>query len=244
MTALYDRIGHGYGALRRADPRVARAIEGALGDARSVVNVGAGAGSYEPGTTVLAVEPSGRMVAQRPAGAAPAVRGVADALPLPDRAVDGALAVLTTHHWPDVGAGLAELARVSRRQVVLTFDLEVMQRVWLFDYLPESAFRAAERTALQDVLVAWPEAEVRPVPVPAACTDGFLCAYWRRPEAYLDPVVRASISTFALLPEAILADGLGRLASDLVSGMWQDRYGELLDREELDCGYRLVVRDG
>lgn len=244
MTALYDRIGDGYGALRRADRRIARAVEGALGDARSVVNVGAGAGSYEPGTTVLAVEPSGRMIAQRPAGSAPAVRGVAEALPLPDRAVDAALAVLTTHHWPDVGAGLAELARVASRQVVLTFDVEAMRRVWLFDYLPESAFREAELTALQDVLVAWPEAAVWPVPVPADCTDGFLCAYWRRPEAYLDPVVRAAISTFALLPEASLAPALYRLSSELADGTWRRRYGGLLDRDDLDCGYRLVVRDG
>jgi len=242
MTALYDRIGDGYSTLRRPDPRIAATVAHALGDACSVVNVGAGTGSYEPGGTVLAVEPSARMIAQRPQGGAPAVQAVAAALPLAAGAVDATLAVLTTHHWPDVAAGLAELARVSRRQVVLTFDLQAMQQMWLFDYLPESVFREAEATALQDVLTAWPEAEVRPLPVPADCADGFLCAYWRRPRAYLDPSVRAAISTFALVPDDVLAPALHRLADDLADGTWQSRYGGLLALDEMDCGYRLVVR--
>jgi SAM-dependent methyltransferase len=239
---LYDRIGVGYAGLRRPDPRVAAAIEDALGDARSVVNVGAGSGSYEPGATVLAVEPSAAMVAQRPEGAAPAVHGLAGALPVRDQAVDAALAVLTTHHWPDVAAGLAEMARVSRRQVILTFDLDVLTAgLWLFDYLPATVFRDAERTALQDVLACWPDAEVVTVPVPADCTDGFLAAYWRRPEAYLDENVRAAVSTFALLADDVLQPGLARLRADLADGTWQARYGGMLALDDFDCGYRLVV---
>lgn len=242
MTVLYDRIGVGYAALRQPDPRIASALEDALGDARSVLNVGAGSGSYEPGTTVLAVEPSRQMLAQRPQGSAPVVQAVAGALPLRDRAVDAALAVLTTHHWPNLAAGLAEMARVSRRQVVLTFDLEVLTGLWLFDYVPTKVFRAAEVTALDDVLTAWPDARVLPVLVPADCTDGFLAAYWRRPEAYLDVDVRAAISTFALLDPEILQPALARLRADLDDGTWRSRYGALLERESLDCGYRLVLR--
>jgi SAM-dependent methyltransferase len=238
---LYDRIGVGYAARRQPDPRIARAIEEALGDARSVVNVGAGSGSYEPSTTVLAVEPSRQMLAQRRQGSAPAVQAVAGALPLHHGSVDATLAVLTTHHWPDVAAGLAELARVSRRQVVLTFDLAVLRGLWLFDYVPTDVFRAAEVTALDDVLTAWPGAQVLPVPVPADCTDGFLAAYWRRPEAYLDENVRAAISTFSLLKPEVLQPALARLHADLADGTWQARYGGLLALEELDCGYRLVV---
>lgn len=243
MTALYDRIGVGYAGLRRPDPRIARAVEDALGDARSVVNVGAGSGSYEPGTTVLAVEPSRCMVAQRSRGSAPVVQAVAGALPLRDGAVDAALAVLTTHHWPEVAVGLAEMARVARRQVVLTFDLAVLADLWLYDYVPAEVFRTAEVTALDDVLTAWPRAQVLPVPVPADCTDGFLAAYWRRPEAYLDEDVRAAISTFALLRREILQPALERLRADLADGTWAARHGALRERDSLDCGYRLVVHE-
>ena len=243
MRAIYDRIGVGYADRRQPDTRIARSIEDALGDARSVVNVGAGSGSYEPGTTILAVEPSRQMLAQRPKGSAPAVHGVAGALPVRDGVADAALAVLTTHHWPDVAAGLREMARVSRRQVVLTFDLDVLTSgLWLFEYLPANVFREAERTALADVLAVWPDAQVVPVPVPADCTDGFLAAYWRRPEAYLDAAVRPAISTFAILAPDVLDPGLARLCADLTDGSWERRYGDLLGRQVLDCGYRLVIR--
>lgn len=242
MSSVYDRIGVGYAELRRPDTRIARAIEDAFGDVRSVVNVGAGTGSYEPAATVLAVEPSSQMVAQRPRGAAPAVRGVAGALPVADGAVDAALAVLTTHHWPDVAAGMHEMARVSRRQVVLTFDLAVHAGGWLQEYLPEGLFREPERTALQDVRDVWPDAQVLPVPVPADCTDGFLAAYWRRPEAYLDKQVRAAISTFALCEPEVLQPGLAQLWADLADGTWRSRHGDLLELDTFDCGYRLVVR--
>ncbi|MGZ6792257.1 MAG: methyltransferase domain-containing protein, partial [Mycobacteriales bacterium] len=238
------RIGVGYADLRVPDPRFAAAVRAALGDARTVVNVGAGAGSYEPPDTVLAVEPSAVMVAQRPRGSAPAVQGVAEALPLTDGAVDAALAVLTTHHWTDPARGLDELCRVSRRQVVLTWDQAfVAERFWLLaDYLPEAAEREAPLAALDVVTAAWPDARVEAVAVPWDCTDGFFAAYWRRPEAYLEPAVRAGMSSLALLDQRLVDAAVARLAADLADGTWAARYGDLLGREELDCGYRLVVR--
>lgn len=222
----------------------------AIGDAASVVNVGAGTGSYEPvDRLVLAVEPSRTMIAQRPAGAAPAVRATAERLPLRDAAADVALAVLTVHHWPDPGAGLAELVRVARRQVVLTWDgAWIARSFWLVaEYLPEIA-RLEAGLATVDTVVAElsrhrRRVEVRAVPVPADCVDGVLAAHWRRPDAYLDPAVRAAASGLALLPPATVETALRRLADDLATGRWHGRHADLLDRTELDVGYRLVVAD-
>ncbi|MGH9231136.1 MAG: class I SAM-dependent methyltransferase, partial [Acidimicrobiales bacterium] len=218
MEATYDRIGRLYRRHRRPDPRIAARIDRALGDAVTVVNVGAGTGSYEPGgRRVIAVEPSGVMVAQRPAGAAPAVRAVAEALPFIDGRFDAALAVLTVHHWHDRVAGLREMRRVSRRQVVFCFDGLINQTQWLVtDYLPEIRDmyeRAPAPAWIADVLggIGVPT-RVEAVPVPADCTDGFQNAYWRRPEAYLDPEVQACISSLAVLDRDIVDRGLGRLA--------------------------------
>ena len=243
MTAVYDRIGVGYAELRRPDPRFAAAITAAVGPG-TVVNVGAGAGSYEPPGTVVAVEPSAVMVAQRQHGSAPAVRAVAEALPFADRAFDAALAVLTTHHWADARTGLRELERVSRTQVILTWDQAfTAEHFWFVrDYLPESSARELTLAALGTVLDAWPDATAVPVMVPHDCTDGFFAAYWRRPEAYLVPAVREAISGLALLDQDLVGRALARLAADLDDGTWADRYAELLGRETLDCGYRLVVR--
>ncbi len=244
MDAVYDRIGIGYADLRVPEPRFARALHAALGDARTVVNVGAGAGSYEPASCVAAVEPSATMLSQRPDGAAPAVRAVAERLPFRDGAFDAGLAVLTTHHWTDPLAGLDELARVSRRQVVLTWDQAFSAEQFWFvrDYLPESAEREADLAALSTVVAAWPGAVVSVVPVPWECKDGFYAAYWRRPRAYLSPVVRASISAFALLDHALVDRAVDALRTDLDSGLWASRYAHLLGRADLDAGYRLVTR--
>ena len=240
--AIYDRIGVGYAELRVPDDRIARQLADALGDG-DVVNVGAGAGSYEPASTVVAVEPSPVMCAQRPPAAAPVVRAVAEALPFADGQFDAALAVLTTHHWTDPQRGLAELRRVARRQVVLTWDHDLWEETfWLLtDYLPEAGVRERGVAALRTVTQAWPDAVVTPVPVPHDCTDGFFAAYWRRPEAYLVPAVRDAISGLALLDQDLVADAMARLASDLADGTWRRRHGDLLERETLDCGYRLVV---
>lgn len=241
---IYNRIGHGYAQQRRPDPRIAARLLAALGPARTVLNVGAGAGSYEPGDRhVVAVEPSAVMLAQRPPGAAPAVQARAEALPFADRAFDAVLAVLTLHHWADRAGGLAECARVARERVVLLTWDPACDGFWLMrDYLP--AFLEIDRRIfppLEDygvALGAGTRLEVAPVPIPRDCVDGFLGAYWGRPAAYLDPVVRAGISTFA---HPGTEPGIERLRADLASGAWQARHGHLLEEEALDIGYRLVV---
>jgi SAM-dependent methyltransferase len=207
------------------------------------VNVGAGAGSYEPATTVLAIEPSRVMAAQRPATAAPVWVGGAEALPLADGSVDAALAVLTIHHWADLATGIAEMRRVARRTVILTWDWDVTARFWLYRYLPEAAERDRALAVPIDTLrsLVGP-LDVRVVPVPHDCQDGFLGAFWRRPGAYLDPVVRANISSLARLTERS-DGGLARLAADIESGRWATEHADLLDLDRLDVGYRLVVAD-
>jgi len=238
---LYARGADRYAAARLADPRIAAALRDALGDALTVANVGAGTGSYEPAdrSTVVAVDPSQAMLRHRPARLAPAVRARAEALPLGPASVDACLAVLTLHHWSDWRRGLAELARVSRRRiVVLTWDPRA--GFWLDDYLPELA--ALDRRIfpdMDDLRRGFAAASVRPLPIPHDCSDGFLGAYWRRPEAYLDPQVRAAISTFARIPGGDV--GLGRLLDDLASGAWDRKYGRLRSLPELDVGYRVLA---
>jgi SAM-dependent methyltransferase len=242
----YDTIGRTYSNTRQPDARIAARIHTALGDARSVVNVGAGAGSYEPPTTVAAIEPSAVMIAQRPAGAAPAVRASAETIPLPDGHADAVMAILTIHHWQDLEAGIAELRRVARRRVViLTWDQEVAREFWLLrEYLPVAAAYDEGRAVPIDRLAALlGGARVEPVLVPHDCTDGFAAAYWRRPEAYLDPTVRAGISVLAEPGDAVLGPGLQRLAADLETGAWQAHHADLLTRDELDVGYRLLIAD-
>jgi len=238
----YDRIGTGYASARRADHRIAAAIGRALGSAATVLNVGAGAGSYEPtDRRVLAVEPSPEMIRQRPPGAAPVVQASATALPFADGSFDATLAVLTVHHWPDRARGLAELRRVARdRAVIVTWEADVAP-FWLVDeYFPElltidrSIFEPID--ALRRMLGP---IEVRPVAVPHDCVDGFLGAYWRRPEAYLDPAVRGAMSTFTKIGD--VEPGVERLRRDLADGTLRRRHGELLGRESLDLGYRLIV---
>jgi SAM-dependent methyltransferase len=241
---VYDRIGRSYRTTRRPDPRIGAQVAAALSGMTSVVNVGAGAGSYEPAETAVAVEPSSVMVGQRPAGSAPCVRGRAEALPLRGGSVDAALAVLTVHHWSDLEAGIAELRRVARRRVViLTWDQAVFCEFWLVrEYLPAAAAVSAGHAVPVSRLVGLlPGARVEPVLVPHDCTDGFGAAYWRRPEAYLDPGVRAGISMLAQADPRALADGLSALAADLGSGAWRERHRELSELDRLDAGYRLVV---
>ena len=241
MSTLYDRIGTGYSLVRQPDPRIAKRIDAALGDAATVVNVGAGAGSYEPaGRRVTAVEPSAEMIRQRSPGAAPAVRASAEALPFRDASFDAGMAILTVHHWRDQPRGLAEMRRVARGPVVvLTFE-HGHPGTWLGDYLPQlREHDAAQTLPFEEYRRQLGEIEVTPVPVPHDCIDGFLYAFWRRPEAYLDPAVRAGSSSFRVLPG--LDAGLSRLAVDLSSGEWERRYGHLLALDEFDAGYRMVV---
>lgn len=241
MDQLYDRIGLSYARYRQPDPRIAARLHAALGDVASVVNVGAGSGSYEPeDRSVLAIEPSLSMIAQR-RSRAPVVAASAMRLPLRDRSFDAAMAILTMHHWPDRAAGLAELARVAReRVVILTFDPAATSFWLVTDYFPDILDLDRETMPRLDELRFDDAAvEVRPVPIPHDCLDGFLGAYWRRPAAYLDAGARSAISSFALIPD--VDRGLDRLARDLDDGTWQRRYGDLLQRDALDLGYRLVI---
>lgn len=241
---LYDRIGEGYDATRQPDPRIAVRIRAALGISATAVNIGAGAGSYEPpDIPVIAVEPSLTMIRQRSAASAPVVQAVAEDLPFPDRAFDAALAVLSVHHWEDKKRGLDEMRRVAReRAVVMSWDPAVVARFWLLEYFP--CIRDFDRprelsvSAMAELLGG---CDVSVVPIPADCRDGFLGGFWRRPAAYLDPRVRGGISAFSAVPENELSSGLTRLADDLSSGAWHRRYRALLELNELDVGYRLFI---
>jgi SAM-dependent methyltransferase len=243
--AAYDRSGATYDQVRREDPRILGLLRAAVGDEHPILNVGAGTGSYEQGLGVdLAVEPAPAMIARRPPGAAPCVRALGEALPLTDRAVAAATALLTLHHFRDWRAGVRELRRVARRRVVLfTWDPAFRDALWFTAYLPAGLldWDVARFRALHEIAAEGGAAEIVPVPIPWDCTDGFMGAYWRRPEAYLDPAVRAGISTFVQAPPDALRDGLQRLAADLASGAWAARHGALLERQELDLGYRIVV---
>ncbi|WP_328764145.1 class I SAM-dependent methyltransferase [Streptomyces sp. NBC_00272] len=241
-AAVYDRMGIGYKEVRRPDPRLGALIRQALGGARSVVNVGAGTGSYEPqDAEVTAVDPSRVMLDQHPGPRK--VKAGAEELPFADGAFDAAMAVLTVHHWPDLRRGLGELRRVSRRQVVFTWDPEHRPELWLVEeYLPEiRALDKSRFTPLAEVVEAMDAHTVLPFPIPHDFTDGLQTAYWRRPEFYLDPVVRAASSTFATLPASVVEPAMERLRADLASGAWRRRHAHLLEQESVDYGYRLVV---
>jgi SAM-dependent methyltransferase len=244
----YDTIGHGYSAYRRADPRIAAAVHEALGDARTVVNVGAGTGSYEPADRpVIPVEPSTAMALQRDPALPPAVLGVAESLPLADGTADAAMAVMTMHHWADVDRGLDEMTRVARRRIVLlTIDAEVAAGTWLFrEYVPEAAERDRREFPRIPRLLAIlkRQARVLTVPVPADCTDMFALALWNRPEMILDPAVRAATSSFARMDRGRLAAATERLARDLGNGHWDRRHGHLRDLAEFDIGLRLIATE-
>lgn len=244
MTTTYDAIGTTYSYHRRSDPRIGAAIVTGLGDAVTVLNVGAGSGSYEPADrSVVAVEPSSVMIAQREPGAAPCVRACAEWLPVATNAVDAVLAVLTLHHWSDWSQGLRECARVARRRVViLTWD-PASDGFWLTrDYFPEIV--DVDRRifpSIGDISRTLGDLQTTRVSIPNDCTDGFFGAYWQRPEAYLDAAVRSGMSTFSRVgdPEARLT----RLRQDLGSGEWARRNGDNLGKTELDIGYRLLVAE-
>ncbi len=242
---LYDTIGATYAVTRRTEPRIAARVWAALGDARTVLNVGAGTGSYEPpGRDVTAVEPSAVMRAQRPAGAAPCVAATAESLPFADQSFDAAMAFSTIHHWQDPIAGLHEMRRVARRVVVFTYDAgdsDWRRRFWLTrDYLPEVADLLAGRPSLTEMARAI-GARVEPVLVPWDCADGFFEAYWRRPEAYLDENVRRGISVWARVGPEAEQRTVRSLRADLASGRWADRNRDVLALDAAELGLRLLV---
>lgn len=241
MSAKYDTIGLNYAELRKPDPRIARFIADALGSAETVLNVGAGTGSYEPADRVVtAIEPSIEMIRKRAPDAAKAIQASADDLPFPDKSFDAAMAILTIHHWPDKAAGLREMRRATRGPIVLlTFD--PAHRPWLTDYLPAlAALDEAHMPKMSDYATWLGAVEITPVLVPHDCSDGFLYAHWRRPAAYLDAKIRSGSSAFWAIGDAA-EPGLEKLRRDLESGAWARRHAELLKQDEYDAGYRLVV---
>jgi hypothetical protein len=241
----YESRGAAYATRRRPDPRIAALIHAALGDARTVINVGAGAGSYEPADRyVVAVEPSAMMRSQRPPTAVPAIDGVAEQLPFDDGVFDAAMATVTVHQWGDPVKGLAELRRVSRGPVVvLTFDGSALDALWLGEYVPELYAAESRRyPPIQQIGAAIGGSyEVRPVPVPIDCVDGFTEAYYARPEAFLDERVRAGQSAWGFVEPAAIERGIGRLRAELESGEWDRRHGALRTQPTFTGSLRLLI---
>ena len=240
----YDRMGVGYGDVRRPDPRIAARIAAALGDAQTVLNVGAGTGSYEPADRdVTALEPSRTMIEQRPPGAAPVVQGIAEALPFEDDSFDAAMALITAHHWDDIPAGMAELTRVARKRVLLvTFTPLPPNELWMQrDYFPRILdFHQRVMPPIAEFAEMLPGATVEPLPIPRDCADGFWLAIWDRPEMHLDPEVRRASSTWHQMDGDEVERGLAKLRADLESGRWEQRNSDLRELSELDVGLRLI----
>lgn len=243
----YDRLGRGYSRVRRPDPRIGARIDAALGDARTVLNVGAGTGSYEPeGREVTAVEPSAEMIGQRPAGSAPAVQASAEDLPFPDDSFDAAMAVLTAHHWPDLDAGLAEMRRVTKGTIVIVaFDPEALADLWIArDYFPEMlALKRRSGASSGELVARLPGSTSAPIPVPRDCSDLFFAALWGRPEMLFDEEVVQPMWVWQSISEEARSGGRERLAADLESGAWDERFGYLRERSELDVGLHLVLTE-
>lgn len=240
MKILYDSIGLDYANLRQPDLQIAQRIEAALGDAKSVLNVGAGAGSYEPANKkITAIEPSAKMIQQRPVSNAVVFQGSAESIPYEENAFDASMAVLTIHHWSDQERGVAEMRRVTKDKIVFLTTDPSFCGFWLADYFPGLVTLDEGQMPRIEKYKEWlGSVEVSSVLIPHNCSDGFLAGYWRRPAAYLDARVRAAMSSFWALDD--ISQGLQKLETDLNNGTWERRYSDLLDVEELDCGYRLI----
>jgi len=241
----YEAHGKGYAQQRRTDPRIAALVHQALGSARTVLNIGAGAGSYEPvDRYVLAIEPSAAMRAQRPAHLTPAIHGVAENLPLDDQSVDASMAMVTVHQWPDLQKGLSELRRVTRERIVLlTFDGDALDRFWLVDYVPELMGAERRRYPAMDLLCKslGGKTEVQAVPIPIDCVDGFTEAFYARPERFLDAPVRNSQSAWGFVDKQVAERFVKTLSADLQSGAWEKRYGKWRQQPFFEGSLRLVV---
>jgi SAM-dependent methyltransferase len=243
--ANYATIGAAHAHYRRPDPRIAAHIAEALGAARTVLNVGAGAGSYEPADReVTPVEPSASMRAQRPARLAAAVDATAEDLPFADDAFEAAMTTFSVHQWGDLRAGLREMRRVTRGPVViLTCDPDLVRTFWLYAYAPEVLDTEARRypSTVELAGALGGDVTVGKVPVPLDCTDGFNEAYYGRPEALLDPAARLSCSAWSF-PGAEVHDRFTReLTRDLADGSWDRRYGHLRTQPALDGSLILVT---
>ncbi len=241
MPVDYDQLAKQYRTYRNPDPKLAKRIHLHIQDARRVLNVGAGMGSYEPeDCEVVAMEPSHKMIAGRKSSKATLIQGYAEDLPFGDNVFDASMGILTMHHWSDIASGLQEMIRVSKDKIVLLTWIGYGEEFWLVDYIPEiigvdnKLFPTLEE--LERILGS---ISVETVEIPYDCTDGFMCAYWRKPEAYLDPKIRKAISTFSRIPD--IQEGLNRLRGEIESRTWHKKHSHLLEKESLDLGYRLVV---
>lgn len=246
VPPAYDRMGIDYSDVRRADPRIETAIWRRLGDARSVLNVGAGTGSYEPrDREVIAVEPSEVMIAQRPDGAGPAVQASAEDLPFETNEFDAAMAILTVHHWADLPGGIAEMLRVARKRVVIvTFDPEPLGELWIVrDYFPAMLELKSDRTSGRRLAAELPKARSEALPVPRDCSDLFFAALWGRPELFFEEAVVGPMWVWNRLSRAEREEGRQRLRADLADGSWDQRYGQLRHLDELDVGLRIVTAE-
>jgi SAM-dependent methyltransferase len=242
LSANYEIIGKHYSSLRRPDPRIACAIHTELDNVASIVNIGAGTGSYEPfDKQVVAVEPSETMVAQRNAGKnTKIIRAYAENLPLRSNSFDAALAILTIHHWRDWQEGIQEALRVARKKIIVFTWIGMPKKFWLFDYFPEiEHIDKALFPSVEQLSALLGHVKVKTVPIPADCTDGFMCAYWARPECYINPRVRSTISTFSRIGD--IQEGVRKLTRDIDSGEWNIKYGHLKALSEFDFGYCLIV---
>jgi SAM-dependent methyltransferase len=242
----YDSSGKTYSSRRETEPKIAEYIYRSLGDAKTVLNVGAGAGSYEPEDRyVVAIEPSATMRSQRLAnGKTPAINASADHIPFDDMAFDAVTAFLTIHHWPDIKKGLSELQRVAKRKVVImTFDPEALDRFWNAEYFPEVIAVEKQRYPTMEFITATlgDHCEIVEVPVPLECVDGFQEAFYGRPEAFLDKQIRLAQSAWGFIPDDLQEVIVSRLANDLASGAWDRKYGHFRSQAEFVCALRLVI---
>ncbi len=242
----YDLSGRGYPNYRRADPRIAALIHSALGDAKTVLNIGAGSGNYEPEDRyVIAIEPSVVMRAQRPKHLVPAIHGAAESLPLDDASVDASMAILTIHQWGDLERGLRELRRVTRGPIVImTFDPSALNRLWLSHYIPEFHLIEGKRFRPIDEICGLlaENTSVSTIPIPLDCVDGFTEAYYGRPEAFLDPAVRKSQSAWSFMDPPIVRNGIDLLFKDIESGHWDRMFGHLRTQPFFEGALRLIIR--
>ena len=245
-SADYNFVGKNYSKLRKADPIINKYIVDALLNIDSIINVGAGTGSYEPkDKKITAIEPSSIMRNQRDINSnAEVFNAVAENLPFNSNSFDAAMAILSIHHWNDWKKGLQEMIRVSRYKLVLLTWIDIHIDFWLYDYFPK--IRNLDINlfpSLEDLSNSLGNFEIITVPIPSTCQDGFLCAYWLRPDCYLNPSIRSAISTFSRMEERDLNSGLIKLSNDLRSGAWYEKYKHLLNLKEFDFGYRLIVHN-
>ncbi len=243
MSVNYSALAEAYFRHRMPDRRIASAIGSHLNGADRVLNVGAGIGAYEPNNCeVVAIEPSEKMIAWRPPSTTTVIRGYAERLPFKSLVFEASMAILTIHHWSDIRQGLNEMLRVTRGKIILFTWIGYGEDFWLEDYIPEiHGIDLALFPTLKELEEILGPLTVEPVEIPHDCTDGFMCAYWRRPEAYLNSDVRKAISTFSRIGN--IQERLQRLEDDLDSGRWGQKYGHLLLEETMDLGYRVVVSD-